>query len=44
MAEEIKEKKLTDLGEFIEAVNKKETKRAGKKIRFGFTRRKRSPR
>ena len=31
----------TDLNTFIENVNKKDTKRNGKKIRFGFTKRKR---
>ena len=35
------EKKQTDLKTFIENVNKKDTKRNGKKTRFGFTRRKR---
>jgi hypothetical protein len=35
------EKKLTDLKTFIENVNKKEEKRNGKKVRFGFTKRKR---
>jgi len=35
------EKKLTDLKTFIENVNKKDTKRNGKKVKFGFTRRKR---
>ncbi|MFC2007120.1 hypothetical protein ACFLVB_00745 [Chloroflexota bacterium] len=31
----------TDLNTFIENVNKKDTKRNGKKVRFGFTKRKR---
>jgi hypothetical protein len=35
------EKKLTDLKTFIENVNKKDTKRNGKKIKFAFVRRKR---
>jgi len=35
------DKKLPDLKEFIESVNKKETKRNGKKIRFNFCNRKR---
>jgi len=35
------EKKLKDLKTFIENVNKKDTKRNGKKIKFAFTRRKR---
>jgi uncharacterized FlaG/YvyC family protein len=34
------EKTLPDLKEFIENINKKD-KRAGKKVRFGFTKRKR---
>ena len=35
------EKPLPDLKTFIDNVNKKETVRNGKKIRFGFTKRKR---
>jgi hypothetical protein len=35
------EKKLVDLKTFIENVNKKEETRNGKKVRFGFTKRKR---
>jgi hypothetical protein len=35
------EKKTTDLKTFIENVNKKDEKRNGKKVRFGFTKRKR---
>jgi hypothetical protein len=35
------EKKMSDLKTFIENVNKKEEKRNGKKVRFGFTKRKR---
>jgi hypothetical protein len=35
------EKKTVDLKTFIENVNKKEEKRNGKKVRFGFTKRKR---
>ena len=35
------EKKLTDLKTFIENVNKKDSKRNGKKVKFGFTKRKR---
>jgi hypothetical protein len=35
------EKKPTDLKEFIKSVNKKEEKHNGKKVRFGFTKRKR---
>ena len=35
------EKKTADLKTFIENVNKKEEKRNGKKVRFGFTKRKR---
>jgi len=34
-------KPLTDLKTFIDNVNKKDTIRNGKKIRFGFTKRKR---
>jgi hypothetical protein len=34
-------KELKDVKEFIENVNKKDTKRNGKKITFGFSRRKR---
>jgi hypothetical protein len=35
------EKKEKDVKEFIENVNKKDTKRNGKKVKFGFSRRKR---
>jgi hypothetical protein len=35
------ENKLTDLKEFIETVNKKNTDHNGKKIRFAFVKRKR---
>ena len=35
------EKKMADLKTFLENVNKKEEKRNGKKVRFGFTKRKR---
>ena len=35
------DKALTDQKTFIENVNKKEEKRNGKKVRFGFTKRKR---
>ena len=35
------EKPLPDLKTFIDNVNKKDTVRNGKKIRFGFTKRKR---
>ena len=35
------DKPVTDLKTFIENVNKKEEKRNGKKVRFGFTKRKR---
>jgi len=35
------EKKLTDVKEFIENVNKKNTNKNGKAIRFAFTKRKR---
>jgi len=37
----VAEKKEKDLETFIENVNKKDTRRSGKKITFGFTRRKR---
>lgn len=40
MAEK-KEKELVDVKEFIENVNKKDTDRNGKKITFGFSRKKR---
>ena len=36
------EKKLSDLKEFIASVNKNGETRNGKKIKFGFTKRKRS--
>ena len=35
------DKKLTDVKEFIENVNKKDKKRNGKKIEFSFVNRKR---
>ncbi len=35
------DKPLTDLKTFIENVNKKNNKHNGKKVRFGFTKRKR---
>ena len=35
------ENKMVDLKTFIESVNKKEEKRNGKKVKFGFTKRKR---
>jgi hypothetical protein len=35
------EKKLTDLKEFIQNVNKKNTNHSGKKIRFAFVKKKR---
>ena len=35
------DKKLPDVKAFIESVNKKDEKRNGLKIRFGFTKRKR---
>jgi len=35
------DKEMTDLKTFIENVNKGEKKRNGKKVRFGFTKRKR---
>jgi len=35
------DKPLPDLKTFIENVNKKEAKHSGKKVRFGFTKRKR---
>ncbi len=35
------DKKKEDIKEFIENVNKKDTKRNGLKIRFSFTKRKR---
>lgn len=35
------EKPLPDLKTFIDNINKKDTVRNGKKIRFGFTKRKR---
>jgi hypothetical protein len=35
------EKKLTDVKEFIESINKKSGKRNGKAIRFAFVKRKR---
>lgn len=35
------EKKLTDLKEFIDSVNKKNQDHNGKKIRFAFTKKKR---
>ncbi len=35
------DKPLPDLKTFIENINKKEEKRNGKKVRFGFTKRKR---
>jgi hypothetical protein len=37
----VAEKKLSELKEFIESVNKKPEKRSGKKIRFAFVNRKR---
>ena len=35
------EKKMVDLKTFVENENKKEEKRNGKKVSFGFTKRKR---
>ena len=35
------DKPLTDLKTFVENVNKKNNKHNGKKVRFGFTKRKR---
>jgi hypothetical protein len=37
------EKKLTDLKEFIESVNKKNKNQNGKKIQFAFVNKKRKP-
>jgi len=35
------DKEMIDLKTFLENVNKKDKKRNGKKVRFGFTKRKR---